>query len=304
MLIVSRRSFLKNGLAAGTALAGLGAAASSLKAQAESTAGKKERFKISLAAWSLQPWFNKEWTNLDLPRIVREEFGLDGLEFVNSFFELPRYDYLKDLKKRADDYGVRLWLIMCDDDGDMSHNEKKEREIAVRQHHKWVDCAWFLGCQAIRGNARTQTPGTDDERVARCAESYHALCEYADQAGINVCVENHGGFSSLPDKLVSLVKQVDHPRFGTLPDFGNFPPEVDRYEATKMLVPYAKGISVKCTDFDENGNHPEWDLDRLVEISLASGYQGYLGIEAGSRHLKHRDNVKACKKLLQRHQYA
>ncbi|MEA1996760.1 MAG: TIM barrel protein, partial [Gemmatimonadota bacterium] len=275
---LNRRDFLKKSLAAGGALVTAAAGGQAIAAAAEN--GKK--FKISLAAWSLNTWFEKEWVNLDLPRIVREDFGLDGLEFVNSFFELPRYDYLKDLKKRADDYGVDLVLIMCDDEGDMSHNEKKERELAVLQHRKWVDIAYFLGCHCIRGNARTRTPGTDDERVTRCAESYHALCEYSDPAGIDVVVENHGGFSSIPEKLVSLVKQVDHPRFGTLPDFGNFPPEVDKYEAIDMLMPYARAVSVKCTDFDENGNHPAWDLDRMVEIVLKHGYSGYMGIEAGS----------------------
>lgn len=291
MRIISRRSFIRSAMAAGGA-----AAISPVFSMAQQM--KKYDFKISLAAWSLRPWFDKTWTNLDLPRIVREDFNLDGLEFVNSFFTLPRYNYLNDLKKRADDYGVTLVLIMCDDDGDMSHNEKSEREIAVRLHHKWIDCAWFLGCHAIRGNARTRTPGTDEERVKRCAESYHSLCEYADQAGINVTVENHGGFSSDPVHLVSLAKQVDHPRFGLLPDYGNFDKSVDRYEALEMTMPYAKAVSVKCRDFDENGHHEAWDLDRMVKITFDSGYRGFMGIEAGSRNMRHWDNVRACRDLM------
>ena len=296
MLIVTRRNFFRNALAATGALAAFG------PSLAMAQQAKEKKFKISLAAWSLQPWFNKEWVNLDLPRIVREEFDLDGLEFVNSFFELPRYDYLNDLKKQASDYGVQLVLIMCDDEGDMSHNEKAEREKAVRQHHKWVDIAWFLGCHAIRGNARTDTPGTDEERGTRCAESYHELCEYADQAGISVIVENHGAFSSIPEYLVSLVKQVDHPRFGLLPDYGNFARDVDRYRALEMVMPYAKGVSVKCTDFDENGNHLAWDLDRLIKITLDAGYHGFMGIEAGSRNMRHHENVLACRNLLRKYQ--
>ncbi|HLA40994.1 MAG TPA: sugar phosphate isomerase/epimerase family protein [Candidatus Glassbacteria bacterium] len=296
MLIVTRRNFFRNALAATGALAAFG------PSLAMAQQAKEKKFKISLAAWSLQPWFNKEWVNLDLPRIVREEFDLDGLEFVNSFFELPRYDYLNDLKKRASDYGVQFVLIMCDDEGDMSHNEKAEREKAVRQHHKWVDIAWFLGCHAIRGNARTDTPGTDEERVTRCAESYHELCEYADQAGISVIVENHGAFSSIPEYLVSLVKQVEPSRFGLLPDYGNFARDVDRYRALEMVMPYAKGVSVKCTDFDENGNHLAWDLDRLIKITLDAGYHGFMGIEAGSRNMRHHENVLACRNLLRKYQ--
>jgi L-ribulose-5-phosphate 3-epimerase len=298
---LNRRDLLKGSIAAGGVLAAFGGQSSLVEPLSAAT-GADKKFKISLAAWSINSTFRKEWTCLDLPRIVREDFGLDGLEFVNSHFDLPRYNYLNDLKKRADDYGVKLVLIMCDDEGDMSHNEKKERDLAVLQHRKWVDIAYFLGCHAIRGNARTRTPGTDEERVSRCAESYHALCEYADQAGISVTVENHGGFSSIPKYLISLVKQVDHPRFGTLPDFGNFPPEVDKYEAVKSLMPYAKAVSVKCTDFDEQGKHADWDIGRMVKIALDSGYRGFMGIEAGSRHGRHRENVLACRALLERYQ--
>ena len=295
MRIITRRSFIRSAMAAGGA-----AAVSPVFSMAQQM--KKYDFKISLAAWSIQPWFNKTWTNLDLPRIVREEFDLDGLEFVNFFFTLPSYAYLKDLKQRADDYGVKLVLIMCSEEGDMSHNEKKEREIAIRQHHKWVDIAWFLNCHAIRGDARTQTPGSNEERVKRCAESYYSLCEYADQAGINVTVENHGGFSSIPEYFVMLAKEVNHPRFGLLPDYGNFnESSMDRYKALEMAMPYAKAVSVKCRDFDENGKHEAWDLDRMIQITFNAGYRGFMGIEAGSKERRHYDNVRACRDLLRKY---
>jgi hypothetical protein len=47
-----------------------------------------------------------------------------------------------------------------------------------------------------------------------------ALCEKADPYGINVIVENHGGLSSHGDWLAGVMRLVNHPRVGTLPDFG------------------------------------------------------------------------------------
>lgn len=298
MKSLNRRNFLKSA-AVSSALAAIGVEGALGQASSPKAGGKK--FNISLAAWSLNRDFRKTWVNLDLPRIVREDYGIDGLEFVNNFFEVPTYRYLNQLKDQAAKYGVTPVLIMCDDEGDMSHNDKKERMQAVINHRKWVDIAHYLGCHAIRGNARTNTPGTDDERVARAAESYRALCEYADQAGINVTVENHGGFSSLPDKLVKLVQQVNHPRFGLLPDFGNFPPEVDKYEALKELMPYAKAVSAKCVDFTTEGKHPAYDLDRMIEIVLAADYHGFVGIEYEGKS-PYREGILACKKLLEGHQ--
>lgn len=293
---LDRRSFLKSGALAAASVAALG----SLGNLAAQAAGEK-KFKISLAAWSLNNEFRKTWVCLDLPRIVREQFDLDGLEFVNSHFELPTYEYLKDMKKRLGDYGVTPVLIMCDDDGDFSHIDKKERMQAVIQHRKWIDIAHYLGCHGIRGNARTETPGTDDEKVKRASESYHELCLYADQAGMNVMVENHGSFSSIPECMVALVKGVDHPRFGLLPDYGNFIRGTDRYKALEMVMPYAKGVSVKCMDFAADGTHAAYDLDRMVEISLASGYRGFFGIEYSGK-APASQGVPACTKLLRKHQ--
>lgn len=42
---------------------------------------------ISLAQWALvQEIRDGKWKNLDFPRIAREDFGLSGIEFVNTLF--------------------------------------------------------------------------------------------------------------------------------------------------------------------------------------------------------------------------
>ena len=295
MRIITRRSFIRSAMAAGGA-----AALSPVFSMAQQI--KKYDFKISLAAWSVQPWFNKTWTNLDLPRIVREDFGLEGIEFVNGYFALPRYRYLQELKKRCDDYGITPVLIMVDGEGDMSHPDKAERRQAVINHRKWIDIADFLGCHAIRANAGYEEAGTIDERVKRCAGSYSELMEYADQCKMEVTIENHGGFSSIPEKLVAVMKQVNHPLFGTLPDFGNFPPEIDKYDALRKLMPYALAVSAKCYDFGANGQHASFDLDRMMEIVLAAGYDGFVGIEYEGRKNTPYEGVRYCKALLEKHQ--
>ena len=66
-------------------------------------APEKGRFAISLAEWSLhKALFKKEITNLDFPRLAKEQYGVTGLEYVNQFFKDKAKDatYLKDLKSR------------------------------------------------------------------------------------------------------------------------------------------------------------------------------------------------------------
>jgi sugar phosphate isomerase/epimerase len=207
---------------------------------------------------------------------------------------------LKQLRKRAEDANVKLLLIMCDAEGSMAGHEKAGRMQAAKNHHKWVDIAAVLGCHAIRCNTGAQ-PG-DPEALDRCAESFAALVEYADASGINVLIENHWGLSSEPDWLMALMDKVNHPRFGTLPDFGNFPDEIDRYEAVERMMPRALAVSAKCYDFGPDGRETKVDFDRMMKIVLDAGYQGYVGIEFEGENLTEREGIVACKKLLETYQ--
>ena len=256
------------------------------------------KFQISLAAWSMhRMFFAKEIDQLGMVDLCHD-VGIGGLELVNTFFPSPQYGYLKQLRKRADDAGVQILLIMCDAEGSMAGPEKSSRLLAAKNHHKWIDIASVLGCHAIRCNTGAQEG--DADALDRCAESFSALLEYADAAGINVLIENHWGPSSDPDWLVALMQRVDHPRFGTLPDFGNIPDTTDRYDAVRKMMPYAKAVSAKCYDFDAAGNETKIEFPRMMGIVADAGYRGWVGIEYEGERLPEREGILACKALLER----
>ena len=258
---------------------------------------------ISLAAWSINRSFfgAHRWKNLDLPRIAREQFNINGIEFVNQFFENPMLGYLNQLKKNADTYGVRFVLIMVDGEGDMSAHDKKERMQAAIAHRKWLDIAHYLGCHAIRCNmgGPRQDWKQDADLTSRSAESFNNLLKYARQADLNILIENHGGASSDADVVVKLIKAVDNPHFGTLPDFGNINPGDDNAEVIRKIVPYAKGISVK-TAWQADGTHPWWDLEKIIRICrtpviMASGASSRAtGGRASARPRARRGARRAC----------
>jgi sugar phosphate isomerase/epimerase len=190
---------------------------------------------------------------------------------------------------------------MCDGEGDMADPDKAERRQAVRNHRKWLDIAGVLGCHSIRCNAGGAKAG-DADAVSRCAESFAELVEYARADKLNVIIENHGGLSSDPDSLLAVVKQVNDPLLGTLPDFGNFPPEVDRYDAVRRMMPFAKAVSAKCHAFDEAGNETKTDYARMMQIVLDAEYKGFVGIEYEGPDTDEVAGVRACQRLLERFQ--
>lgn len=303
---LSRRSFLQT-TASATALL-LPGSFSLLQA-----AEKDQALKTSLAQWSLHKTiFAGKIDNLDFAKTAKQEFDIHAIEYVNQFFKDKAEDqaYLTEMKKRAADEGVASLLIMIDREGNLGDADAGKRQTAVENHFKWVTAAKFLGCHSIRVNAASS--GTYDEQIERAADGLRKLTEFADPHGINVIVENHGGLSSNGAWLASVIKKVDHPRCGTLPDFGNFGIDrnkgewYDRYQGVRELMPFAKAVSFKTHDFDDDRPfvtidtrwNQETDILKMMQIVKEAGYSGYIGIEYEGSKLDEYAGIRRSKQIL------
>ncbi|MBK6976550.1 MAG: TIM barrel protein [Cytophagaceae bacterium] len=287
---------------------------------------------ISLAQWSLHKSFfgdalNGDWEAFarllkenpdsllqgklnpdDFPRIAAG-YGVNTIELVNTFYysKAKDMDYWGKFKKSCDDAGVKVGLIMCDALGDIGNADSVERQKAVENHYDWVKIAKFLGASTIRVNAAGQ--GTAEEVAKNAADGLKKLGEYAAKEGINVVVENHGGYSSDGSWLAGVMKAVNKENVGTLPDFGNFclesgpegcVKEYDRYKGVAELMPFAKGVSAKTHVFDEKGNEAEIDYTRIVKIVKDAGFKGNIGIEFEGEKISEDEGIKATKALLEK----
>ena len=255
----TRRELLATGARLG-ALSGLGACTFTggdpvdpIVSEASTT------FRISLAEWSLHRALQAgEMDHLDFAAAARGEYGLEAVEYVNSFFKDKATDelYLSEMRTRAEDEGVQSLLIMVDGEGALADADDAARARAIENHHKWLDAASFLGCHSIRVNAAGSGERLEQQR--RAADSLRRLAERAEPLELNVIVENHGGLSSDGSWLAAVMREADHPRVGTLPDFGNFhlgdDRWYDRYQGVEELMPFAKAVSAKSHDFDDAGN--------------------------------------------------
>jgi sugar phosphate isomerase/epimerase len=287
----SRRDFLKT--AAGAAVVAPLAGLAPLSTQ-------NPPFRISLAQWSLHRTLGKkEIDHLDFARVAKRDFGIEAIEYVNTFFKDKARDaaYLAEMNKRAADEGVAQWLIMCDGEGRLGDPDAAARTQAVENHRKWLEAAKVLGCATIRVNAASV--GSFDEQQKLAADGLRKLTEIAAPMNLNVVVENHGGLSSDGRWLSGVMKMVNHPRCGTLPDFGNFY-EYDRYQGVTDLMPFAKAVSAKTHDFDEQGNESQKDYPRLMKIVLDAGYHSWVGIEYEGSRLPEREGITKTKALLER----
>jgi L-ribulose-5-phosphate 3-epimerase len=270
-------------------------------------------FEISLAQWSLhKALFAGKMDALEFAPIAKNEFGIEAVEYVNQFYKDKTSDkaYMAQLKAKADDNGVKSVLIMVDGEGNLGEPDEAKRIQVVENHYKWVEAAKFLGCHSIRVNAGG--PGTREELMSNVVDGLGRLSEHAAKVGLNVIVENHGGFSSDASWLTGVMEQVGMDNCGTLPDFGNFcikwvknpdgsrtcEEEYDRYKGTAELMPYAKAVSAKTHDFDEQGNEIHTDYFKIMKIVLDAGYNGYVGIEYEGSNDDEYTGIRKSKDLL------
>jgi len=245
---------------------------------------------ISLAQWALVDEIKAgKWKTLDLPKITREDFDINGIEFVNTLFEVPTIEYLNTLKQNAADNGTQMVLIMVDDEGDGCAATKEERKQFVINHRKWIDIAHYLGCHAIRTNCRGTQDVSKEDALKRASETYSLLLEYAAESNVEVLIENHGGVSNDPDWMVALMKEVNHPLFGTYPDWREPSNDFDNYTYLEKTAPFAKGMSYR--------NQPTEELTaKMIGLCQRAGYHGWYGIES-----KGRDAIRHGKSLLNKY---
>lgn len=288
----SRRRFLKQVIASGGVLA--------LTPLKPLIADSSEGIELSLAEWSLHRTIRAgKLDHLDFPARAKE-FGISAVEYVNGLFGGSRMtfkeaatnqQYLQDLLRRSKDAGVFNHLLMIDEEGPLALPKDRQRLKAVENHRKWFEAAHLLGCKTVRVNLHGK--GAPDDKKSASIDSLSRLGELGKTMSLNVVVENHGSESSKGFWVADVMRQVNLPNVGTLPDFGNFcishpwgttqgkcKDPYDRYKGVEELLPHAKGaVSAKSYDFDPNGEQPLIDYKRLLDIVKKSGFQGYIGIE-------------------------
>lgn len=268
--------------------------------------------KLSLAQWSLHKELQaKKLDPLDFAQVAHE-LGFTGIEYVSTFYKdnVLNSLYLQEMNEKASKYKVIQLLIMVDGEGNLGDIDTIKRNVVVTNHHKWIDAAVRLGCHSIRVNAHGE--GSAEQVSLAAIDGLTKLSLYAAPLGINVIVENHGGYSSDGKWLTNVIKAVNLPNCGTLPDFGNFCIETskdangkdectknyDRYDGVAEMMPFAKAVSAKSYDFGELGYEGSIDYNRMMRIVWDQGYTGFVGVEYEGERMPERQGITATKDLI------
>ena len=242
--------------------------------------------KLSLAGWSLNRQFRDASAPLklvDFPQLARDRFDIAAVELNNIYFESSNAAYLDRLVAAAAKAGSKLLNIAVDEKGDLASQSSDARLESVSNYARWIPIAKSIGATAIRANSGGKEITDRDAAVENCIDSFRRLCDVGRANGVAILIENHGGISADAQTMVKIVQQVrkshGNDAMYTLPDFGNWPDDVDRYGSLEEIMPFAGAVHAKINEIDEQLKHPRFDHRRCIQIAKGAGYDGYLGIE-------------------------
>ena len=282
---MNRRRFLQNTTAAALA-------AGDFSRRLARAADPAPRYRLAMSQWTFHRAFRGEpgFAKRDALEFagMAGELGIEGLDYSGLLLGEHHADpkYLAELNRRAADAGVRNLLILVDLNVPLGAPDEAARGKAVEKFRPWLTAAATLGCTGVRVNARSETTLPAAEQARLVADGVARLMKVSTPLNLDVLIENHGeGLACDGAWIASVVKRINHPRCGTLPDFGNFQKNratnefYDRYAGVAAMLPFAKCISAKTHDFAANGDECYTDYSRMLQLVADSGYRGWLEVE-------------------------
>jgi len=255
---------------------------------------------VSISSWSYREPF-KDGT-FDLLSFLDEvkRLGADGLEiFPRHLNQDDVAGHLQQVADKARRLGLSIASVIVGNNFTMPSATRRAEQ--VERMKLFITSAADAGIERLNTFTGYHSPGQDPVmEVYRAIDAYREVIPLAEERGMVLCIENHSTVATDADSLLSLIRAVGSNNLRTNPDFSNFVPDFYRrsdrakeaiYTETQKVAPLAGNAHLKVRYFDEDGNHTDLDVPRLLDIMREAGYDGHMVLEYYGRD----DPAPACK---------
>lgn len=169
--------------------------------------------KISVSSWSLHREIPAVWQRdvpskiglVDFPRLCVEEFGVDAVELRQMHFHSLDQRYVEKAKDALDRSGVRVVNILVDS-GFTAELDPERPRTDFEIIRRWFHFAEYLGSPFIRVNTGA---GEGEKNLQRSIEGYRETVKTAEETGVDLLIENHGGSQQTRTTLSRLSKELE-----------------------------------------------------------------------------------------------
>jgi sugar phosphate isomerase/epimerase len=298
--LLSRRDFLKAsaGSAAGLVLAGSSPVFASGRT-ADASQPRPLAHLLSNETYSLRSLIKDKKLTLLTAAAFHEKLNIKGVSLNDMFFQSWDGDYLDGIMNSFKEHGrVITCLIM---EGNLATSNEQRRKQQIETNLGKLKAAGHLGAPVVRMNLGGVPRGEDNlkQGVDRCVQAFKQMLPLAQDLGIRITIENHGGVSGTVEGILAVIQGTDPKWVGSLLDFGN-PPVRQDPEVFARLAPHAYHCHAKVQGFKPDGEAIDADYGKLLGILKANNYPGAVSIEWEARG-DAVDGVKKMRDLILKH---
>lgn len=204
------------------------------------------------------------------------DLNLDGVELTAYYFPDTTRSTLNELKKYCFSLGINISGTAVGNNFALSDPDKRKEHVEMVKN--WIDYSVVLGAPCIRIFAGSIPEGESEEttfqRVVNCLRE---VLPYAEEKGVMLALENHGGITTTPDQVMRLLNSLRSPWVGWNMDCGNF--KGDPYPQFEKPVGLAVNVHAKTHYRNASNELTEVDYRRVFSLLKRNGYRGYVSIE-------------------------
>jgi len=228
--------------------------------------------KIGCAAYSYREYLKDG--RMSYEDFIEEAYriGLDGVELTLYWLPSKNTSYLRKIKRLALFRGLPISCAGISTN--FCNPDSSERKKAIETAKEGLDIAHELGAPCLRVFGGHVPEGyTETEATKWVIESLKSCVDYAQNNGVVIALENHGGITSKADNVIRIVEGVGSSWLRVNLDLGNYRESI--YEEIAKTVAYAVHIHAKVSV----AGGVKIDYQRIKEILESGGYNGFLSIE-------------------------
>jgi len=228
--------------------------------------------KIGCAAYSYRDYLQDG--RMSYGDFIEEAYqlGLDGVELTLYWLPSEESAYFRKLKRLALFRGLPISCAGISTN--FCNPDPSEREKAVRSVEKGLNIAHELGAPCLRVFAGYVPEGyTVAEATEWTVQTLRKCAHAAENVGIVVALENHGGVTARADNVIRIIEGLDSPWVRVNLDLGNY--RESTYEEIGKTVPYAVHLHAKVSVARDG----KLDYQKIKAILEGAGYNGFLSIE-------------------------
>ncbi|MGB9717305.1 MAG: sugar phosphate isomerase/epimerase family protein [Thermoproteota archaeon] len=228
--------------------------------------------KIGCAAYSYRDYLKDGRMSYEDFIEEAHSIGLDGVEMTLYWLPSREPQYFRNLKRIALSRGLPISCAGISTN--FCNPDPMERERMIKAVEEGVSIARELGAPALRVFGGYVPEGYSEEQaILWTIEALRRCVKYADENGVVIALENHGGITARADSVVRIVESVGSPWLRVNLDLGNY--RESTYKDIAKTVPYAVHIHGKVS-VSEN---IRVDYEKVKRILEDKDYNGFISIE-------------------------